>query len=301
MYAIQTTNLGYRIAGERILDDINLCVPSGAIYGFLGPNGAGKTTTIKLLLGLLKKQEGTVAIFGKPFQGNRIPILKQTGALIESPSLYPNLTAVEHLIMAQKIYHCPQQRIAEVLTLVGLAHTGNKRAGAFSLGMKQRLGIAIALMHQPSLLILDEPTNGLDPNGIIEIRELLQLLNREHGITILVSSHMLAEIEKLVTHIGIIGKGKMLFQGTWKDLQMMQQETFTRITTNDSRRAADIAGIYGLPATIEQDSIILPLSDRHKIAMLNSQLIAGALEVNQIHTVTNDLEAIFIDLLKNNG
>ncbi len=299
MYAIQTQNLGYKIGGISILDNINLQVPAGSVYGFLGPNGAGKTTTIKLLLGLLKRQAGEVLISGRTFRHNRIPILKQTGALIETPSVYPNLTAVEHLSIARSLYHCPRERITEVLELVGLPDTGNKRAGAFSLGMKQRLGLALALIHRPSLLILDEPTNGLDPNGIIEMRELLQQLNQEQGITILISSHMLAEIEKLVTHIGIIGKGKMLFQGSWKELQAMQQASFTHITTNDPLKAAAIAQAYGLTATIEQDRIVLPIADRQKIAMLNNQLIAGALAVSQIRTITSDLETIFIDLIKN--
>lgn len=300
MYAIKTTNLGYTINKERLLNKINLLVPKGAIYGFLGPNGAGKTTTIKLLLGLLRKQEGEVQIFGKTFQPNRIPILKETGALIESPSLYPNLTAAEHLLIAQKIYRCPRQRISEVLNTVGLSDTGNKKAGRFSLGMKQRLAIAIALIHRPALLILDEPTNGLDPNGIIEIRALLTQLNQEQGMTLLVSSHMLAEVEKLVTHIGIIDKGKMLFQGAWTELQAKQQETFTRITTNDGVKAAAIAKASGITVTIEQDNIITLLTDPSGIASLNSRLTREALEVSQIRTTANDLESIFMDLLKNN-
>lgn len=170
-------------------------VPKGSIYGFLGPNGAGKTTTLRLILGLLKRQTGSINVFNVPFDENRIEILNQTGSLIESPSLYSHLTAYENLNVLRKIYQCPESRINDVLELVGLSNTGKKKSGLFSLGMKQRLGIAIALLNNPALLILDEPTNGLDPNGILEIRELLKRINAESGITIVISSHLLSEIE----------------------------------------------------------------------------------------------------------
>ena len=178
MNCIETKDLSYRFSTDQlILDKINLQVPNGSIYGFLGPNGAGKTTTLRLILGLLKKQEGNIHLFGKTFEKHRISILKNIGSMIESPSIYGHLTATENLLLLQKVYQCPVGRISEVLKTVGLEHVGQKKAGQFSLGMKQRLSIAIALLHNPSLLILDEPTNGLDPNGIIEIRELLKKLN----------------------------------------------------------------------------------------------------------------------------
>src|ERR687890_745421 len=202
---VETVNLTHKFSeAETALNLVNLRVIEGGIYGFLGPNGAGKTTTLKLILGLLRKQHGEIYVFGKPFKENRVEALRRVGSMIESPSIYGHLTAAENLQILQKVYGCPKGRIAEVLELVGLARTGRKRASQFSLGMKQRLGLALALLHSPSLLILDEPTNGLDPNGILEIRGLLQSLNRDHGITILISSHLLAETEKLVTHVGII-------------------------------------------------------------------------------------------------
>lgn len=214
MYTIETRDLSYKFAGNApVLDNINLQVPTGSIYGFIGPNGAGKTTTLKLILGLLKKQNGKIEIFNQEFEQNRIAILQKTGSLIESPSFYGHLTAHENLQLLNKLYKTPEQRIDELLTIVGLENTKKKKAGKFSLGMKQRLSIAIALLPNPSLLILDEPTNGLDPSGIIETRELLKKLNAEQNITIVISSHLLAEIEKLVTHVGIINRGKMLFQG----------------------------------------------------------------------------------------
>ena len=179
MYCIETKNLTHKFTEhDAVLRAINMQVPQGSIYGFLGPNGAGKTTTLKLVLGLLKKQEGEIFIFNKPFANNRIELLKNIGSLIESPSLYGHLTATENLKVWQKLFQCPKTRIQEVLEIVGLTNTGNKKASNFSLGMKQRLSIAVALLHNPSLLLLDEPTNGLDPNGIIEMRELLKQLNK---------------------------------------------------------------------------------------------------------------------------
>jgi ABC-2 type transport system ATP-binding protein len=194
---IKTTGLNYYFSkAAQTLFDINLDVKEGSIYGFLGPNGAGKTTTLRLLLGLLRKQEGSIEIFGKSFEQHSIEILRNVGSLIEQPSLYAHLTAKENLEIYRKVYGCSSNRINEVLEMVGLAYTKNKKTKQFSLGMKQRLSIALALLPQPKLLILDEPTNGLDPNGIIETRELIKRLNTEFGTTILVSSHILAEVEK---------------------------------------------------------------------------------------------------------
>ena len=219
-YSLETTDLHYRFSRKAVvLDKIDLRVPEGSIYGFLGPNGAGKTTTLRLVLGLLRSQQGRILFFGKPFAGKRVDILKKVGSLIESPSVYGQLTAVENLSVWQKLYQCPKERIATVLQWVGLADTGRKKAGHFSLGMKQRLGIAIALLNDPALLVLDEPTNGLDPGGMKEVRELLQRLNRDQGVTILLSSHLLYEMEKLVTHTGIINKGRLLFQGPLDELK----------------------------------------------------------------------------------
>ena len=217
-YCLETTNLNHKWnARTPVLKDINLRVPKDSIYGFLGPNGAGKTTTLKLILGLLKKQQGEISIFGQNWEGHRLEILHRIGSLIESPSLYAQLTASENLLVLQRIYRCPKSRIDDVLTLTGLTDTGSKKSGKFSFGMKQRLAIAIALLNDPTLLILDEPTNGLDPEGIIEMRELLKALNKR-GVTILISSHLLGEMEKLITHAGIIHKGQLLYQGTLKEL-----------------------------------------------------------------------------------
>lgn len=301
MYCIETINLTHKFSGnETVLKSVNLQIMEGSIYGFLGPNGAGKTTTLKLILGLLKKQVGEIFVFGKPFEQNRVDILRNLGSLIESPSLYGHLTAVENLRILQKVYNCPSARIEEVLEIVGLSKTGNKKASQFSLGMKQRLSIAMTLLHNPSLLILDEPTNGLDPNGILEIRELLQKLSQFHGITILISSHLLSEIEKLVTHIGIINKGNLLFQGTLADLiNKQQQSSYITFETNDNHKTLQIISNYcGAASRIESGKVALQVIEKEKIARINQQLVLGGIEVYQISTVKNDLEKIFFDVIK---
>lgn len=297
-YCIQTNNLTHHFLQQEVLHEINLKVETGSIYGFLGPNGAGKTTTLRLALGLLKKQRGAIYFFGLPFHENRISILKKIGSLIESPSLYGHLTAKENLSLLQKVYQCPKERIQHVLNLVGLPDTGNKKASQFSLGMKQRLSIAIALLHNPSLLILDEPTNGLDPNGIIEVRELLKKLNQEDGITILISSHLLAEIEKLVTHVGIINQGRLLFQGTLDDLKNRQQLSLqTVFETSDQEKTLRLMSDHNLSPRVENGKIILPSLARETIAALNQQLVASDVLVYEISIVKNDLESIFIDMI----
>lgn len=283
-----------------MLRKINLMVPKGSIYGFLGPNGAGKTTTLRLILGLLKRQTGSINVFNVPFDENRIEILNQTGSLIESPSLYSHLTAYENLNVLRKIYQCPESRINDVLELVGLSNTGKKKSGLFSLGMKQRLGIAIALLNNPALLILDEPTNGLDPNGILEIRELLKRINAESGITIVISSHLLSEIEKLVSHVGIINNGAMLFQGTLSDLKRQKlQASGVLFKTNDAIRSQMILKENGIDTQISDDSLIIPAFEPKQISLLNRKLMEDGIEVHEISPINNDLEKIFMNLVSN--
>lgn len=301
MYSIETQHLSYKFSErETVLKDINLQVPQGSIYGFLGPNGAGKTTTLRLILGLLRKQEGTIHVFNKPFEKNRIEILKNTGSLIESPSFYGHLTATENLKILQKVYQCTAKRIGEVLETVGLQNVGNKKTSNFSLGMKQRLSIAMAMLHNPSLLILDEPTNGLDPSGIIEIRELLKKLNEEQKITIVISSHLLSEIEKMVTHIGIINKGSLLFQGTLSELHLKQMlSSVIRFETNDVKKTAEIILSNGTTPLIVNGHITIPLIENKNIANLVKELVKAEVEIYHISIIKNDLESIFIDLINN--
>jgi len=279
---------------QKALNNIHIHVPTGSIYGFLGPNGAGKTTTLRLLLGLLQKQEGEISILGQKFETNRTKILSQIGSLIEYPSIYGELTAYENLLVWQKIYQCPKNKITELLQLVGLAATGQKKTSNFSLGMKQRLGLAIALLNNPRVLILDEPTNGLDPNGIIEIRELLIKLNSEQGITIVISSHLLSEIEKLVTHIGLINKGTMLFEGTLNELQFKQKKASIVVAdTSNNIQAMEILRENYL-IILTENKIHLQLETDEEIGVIVYLLTQHNLAIYEIYRKIEDLETIFM-------
>jgi lantibiotic transport system ATP-binding protein len=300
-HIIKTAGLSYHFnKQQKTLDDINLEVEKGSIYGFLGPNGAGKTTTLRLLLGLLKKQHGSIQVFGKEFGDHRIESLKKIGALIEQPSLYGHLTAKENLEIYRKIYQTQKERIEQVLQLVGLEVTGKKKAKQFSLGMKQRLSIAISLLHNPELLILDEPTNGLDPNGIIETRELIKKLNKENGVTIIVSSHILAEVERMATHVGIIHKGRLLFQSTLTELQSMKnKQSFVQLDTSDNAAALQLLAAYGAKAV--NGCLVLPVTERPVTAAINRKLVEQNIDVYLLQPQQNDLEQIFIDITSNHN
>ncbi|MBV9927234.1 MAG: ABC transporter ATP-binding protein [Acidobacteria bacterium] len=296
---VETVDLTHRFSeAEPALDRVRLQVTEGSIYGFLGPNGAGKTTTLRLILGLLKKQRGEIYVFGRPFTETRVETLRRLGSMIESPSIYAHLTAAENLQILQRVYRCPKRRVEEVLEVVGLARTGRKRAGQFSLGMKQRLGLALALLHAPTLLVLDEPTNGLDPNGILEMRGLLRTLNREHGVTILVSSHLLSEVEKLVTHVGIINHGRLLFQGTLAELLSRRRANASVVfeTDDDAKAELVIRGLALSPNAVPGGVAIRGL-EREQVAGVNRALVESGVGVFQIGRVESDLEKIFLDMV----
>lgn len=295
-HIITTTGLSYYYSKrEQTLFDINLQVERGSIYGFLGPNGSGKTTTLSLLLGLLNNQQGSIEIFGQHLHADRVNILKKIGSLVETPSLYGHLTAMENLEVYRPVYGVSKAKITEVLETVGLAGTGKKTAKKFSLGMKQRLSIALALLPGPELLVLDEPSNGLDPAGIIELRELIKKLNRDHGMTILISSHLLAEVEKMVSHVGIIFKGKMLFQGPLSSLHMVQQKgSKLFIKTSDNEIAGKLLSEYH-PEKVGE-SISVAFNDISQVATINKTLTSHDLDVYLLHPKENDLEQLFIQL-----
>lgn len=293
---IKTTGLSYHYAkGAQTLCEIDLQVEKGSIYGFLGPNGLGKTTTLSLLLGLLNNQKGDIEIFGQHLHQNRVAILKKIGSLIEAPSLYSHLTAAENLEVYRPVYGVSKARVADVLAIVGLADTGKKVVKKFSLGMKQRLSIALALLPQPELLILDEPANGLDPAGIIELREMIKTLNQQWGMTIVISSHLLAEVEKLVSHVGIIYKGKMLFQGTLSGLHQFQQKgSRLFINTSDNRAACQL--LQALQPEVAGDLVSVLFEGNHQVAAINKTLTGNNLDVYLLHPKENNLEQLFIDL-----
>lgn len=234
MNIIETKNLTKGSGGQMRVSKLDLAIPEGCVYGFLGPNGAGKTTTLKLLLGLLKPTDGTITFFGqKMTQQNRLSILKHTGSLIESPSYYGHLTGLENLQIMAKLKKVPATEIEKVLHTVRLYEQKDKKVKQYSLGMKQRLGIAMALLGNPRVLILDEPTNGLDPAGIQEMREFIKDLPMTHQMTVIVSSHLLSEVEQMADMVGIIHHGVLVFQGTMATLEAQGnglEEVFLKLT-----------------------------------------------------------------------
>ncbi len=231
---IETNGLTKGSGSRMRVNHIDLRVPEGCVYGFLGPNGAGKTTTLKLLLGLLKPTAGTVTFFGqKMTEKNRLSILKHTGSLIESPSYYGHLTGLENLEIIAKLKKVPASEITNVLQTVRLYEQRDKKVRQYSLGMKQRLGIAMALLGNPRVLILDEPTNGLDPAGIQEIREFIKELPVLRQMTVIVSSHLLGEMEQMADMAGIINHGELIFQGPLATLEARGEnleDTFLKMT-----------------------------------------------------------------------
>ncbi|MGX5439989.1 ABC transporter ATP-binding protein [Bacillus thuringiensis] len=233
---IKTTNLTKIYGDQKSVDNLNITVNQGEIYGFLGRNGAGKTTTIRMLLGLIKPTHGKIEIFGEDLFKNQKGILKRIGSIVEVPGFYGNLTARENLLINAKIIGVHKKNaIEEALEIVGLQHETKKLVGKYSLGMKQRLGIARALLHYPELLILDEPTNGLDPIGIKEIRRLIKNLSKERKITLLISSHILSEIEQLVDHMGIIHEGKLLEEIEFDSLRKKNRKYIEFQVSNDDK------------------------------------------------------------------
>lgn len=224
-YIIKTEQLTKQYKKFTAVDHVSLHIRKGSIYGFLGPNGAGKSTTMKMLLGLTAPTNGTFIINGKKFPADRLAILKETGSFIESPSFYGNLTGWENLDIICRILNLPKEAAQDALDLVGLSEFGDRLAKKYSLGMKQRLGLASALIGHPPILILDEPTNGLDPSGIHEIRDLIKSLPSLYDCTVLISSHMLSEIEIMADDIGILNHGRLLFEGALDDLRTSAVKT----------------------------------------------------------------------------
>lgn len=214
MNIIETSGLTKSYREFTAVDGVSLHIPKGSVYGFLGPNGAGKSTTMKMLLGLTKPTDGSFVIDGKRYPGDRMEILREIGSFIEAPAFYGNLTGEENLEIIRKILGLPKAAVSQALELVGLTQYKDRLARKYSLGMKQRLGLAGALIGRPPILILDEPTNGLDPVGIHEIRTLIRSLPQKYDCTVLVSSHLLSEVELMADHIGILNHGRLLFEGT---------------------------------------------------------------------------------------
>lgn len=295
---IETNKLNFSFGKRQVLFDLSLKVPKACIYGFLGPNGAGKTTTIKCLLGLYQVTAGMINIFGKELNAERIEILSRTGNMVEEPSLYGHLSATNNLKIIAKLRQCPFEKIPEKLELVGLTQDANRPVRQFSSGMKQRLSLAMALLSEPELLILDEPINGLDPGGIIEIRNLLQGLCETKGTTIFISSHILSEIEKLCSHVAVIHKGKLLFQGEMEHLPARQTQYMEIILETGNRdKAKELLDKHFHIQSFDH-GLRMSVSNKDDIAKAIEILVMAQIPVYQVKQEINDLESAFLELIQ---
>ncbi|WP_240419556.1 ABC transporter ATP-binding protein [Paenibacillus periandrae] len=292
---VQTHNLSKTYGAINRVNKVDLKVQEGEIYGFLGPNGAGKTTTLKMLLGLIKPSEGTITIFGQSLSRHRSSILQRTGSLIESPSFYGHLTGLENMKVMQRLRNVPDKNVDEAIRIVRLENQQNKKAEQYSLGMKQRLGIAMALLAFPKLLILDEPTNGLDPAGIGEIRELIKSLPTRYGITILLSSHLLSEIEQIATSVGIISEGNLLYQGSMASLRKKSKTTIL-LKTGDNAKAERLLLTQGCGPIQSGSRLELDNLEDIEVAELNRLLVSHNIPVIRIEERKKSLEDIFLEL-----
>jgi len=299
-FVIDTRNLEFGFNNKNVLlKNVNLKVERGSIYGFLGPNGAGKTTTIRLLLGLLKNKNSSINLFGKTLSENRIEILAKIGALIEQPSLYEHLSGFDNLEITGKLKKAGRKKITEVLQIVKLSEAAHKKVKAYSLGMKQRLGIGIALLGDPELLILDEPVNGLDPSGMMEMRELLTAINQQYGTTIFLSSHLISEIEKIVTHIGIINMGELLFQGTINELRNIRKTKLHLCIKVDNISQA-INSIKKTFEAVEKDSEVnVTIQSKEQVCHIIKELVANNIKIYEAVIKGNNLEQLFLSMTEN--
>ncbi|OJZ09822.1 ATP-binding cassette domain-containing protein [Sphingobacterium sp. 40-24] len=296
MESILTKQLSFKIGAKTILDNISLQVPEKGIYGYLGRNGAGKSTTIKLLLGLLEDRTDAIFIQGNSLRTNRTRIYTNVGNLIESPCYYTKLTVFENLKYLDIIHKKGNKRIDEVLEMVDLHREKKKKTNALSMGMKQRLGIAMAIFHDPQLLILDEPLNGLDPQGIVEMRNLFCHLN-EQGKTIFLSSHILSELEKIATHIGIIEGGKMIFQGTKHELLgQVDREVFLR-TSNPAATVSILQNAGFSTVNFDGEDVVVSIGDDQQFDFVIKSLVEQQIAIYGLESRGADLEQIFINLI----
>lgn len=300
-YIVETKGLTKRYRGREVVKDVDLKVPKAHVYGFMGPNGAGKSTTLKMLLGLIQVSAGEVTIGGEPVsRKNRIAILKDTGSLIESPSYYGHLTGRENLEIVRTLKKVPEQEITKVLKLVRMEEQQHKKVREYSLGMKQRLGLAEALLGHPSLLILDEPTNGLDPAGIQEIRELIRELPERMGMTVLVSSHLLGEMDQMVDYVGIIDRGHLIFQDKLEALHEHSRGSL-RLCVMNQTIALEILKREGISCTIQEGALELSRLEDDATARLIELLSAGGAGVYRAEEKQKSLEEIFLSLTGRRG
>ena len=296
MNIIETHDLCKQYGNALRVAHLDLDVPEGSVYGFLGPNGAGKSTTLKMILGLVRPTAGSIRVLGKSMDSkNRLAVLRQVGSLIESPSYYGHLTGEENLRIVQTLRGVPEKNIREVLQIVRLDGQRGKKVAHYSLGMKQRLGLAAALLGFPRLLILDEPTNGLDPAGIQEMRELICSLPERFGMTVVVSSHLLSEIDQMADHVAIIREGELVFQDTLEALHGRSRHHLALRTTNNAVAKA-ILQEKSVPCQEEEGYLILPILSDELAGQFTRLLGARNLGVIRLEERQKSLEDIFLEL-----
>ncbi|AGK96635.1 ABC transporter ATP-binding protein [Clostridium pasteurianum] len=294
---IRTINLTKKIKEVTIVNKININLEQGDIYGFLGPNGSGKSTTIKMMLGLVKPTEGRVEINGYDVWKDKKKALNSIGAMIENPSFYDYLSGYKNLELYKNLYDLPKTRINEVLNIVGLEKEKNKKVKKYSLGMKQRLAIARAFINYPKIVILDEPTNGLDPVGVVEIRNLIRDLSVKENINFIICSHILSEIQELCNKVSIINKGELISEGYVKDLLNQEFDEYF-IDTSDLQKAKVILEKFEVVKSISiHDNIIQINIDKGKIGEINKKLALNDIDITSIKKKENTLESYFLSTL----
>lgn len=330
---VLTHDLTKTFGRRTVVEGLNLVVPRGAVYGFLGPNGSGKSTTMKMLLGLLAPTRGQISVLGRPFSPTtRAEIMSRTGSMIENPPGYSHLTGAENMRIAAKMQALSDQQISRALALVRLTEHKDRLVRTYSLGMKQRLGIALALARQPELLILDEPTNGLDPAGIEEVRRLLVELSGE-GVTVMVSSHLLDEIDRMASTLGILSGGRLVFQGTRAELMersvpdvlvatptpqaVLNPQILAGLVPTQALAAATAAGAPDASAspnptavpvtgsatgpTLTPQDVRIPGMSKEAVAELINRLVSAGVELYEVRREAQSLEDVFMDLTGRGG
>lgn len=282
---------------KAVLSDVNLTIKRGMIYGLIGENGAGKSTLMRVIMGLISADEGEIELFGEHDRKKLQVARKKIGQSIEMPALYPELTAQQNMMIQAVQGGVGTTRIDELLALVNLQLTGNKKAKNFSLGMKQRLAIAMTLVTNPEFLILDEPTNGLDPSGIVEIREILRKLVRDYGMTVLISSHLLSELSEIATHYGILHQGKIIKELSKKQLELETQSSI-ELTVDEPKQALPILDAIGITDyLVAEKNQIQIFGVNQRVGEINRLLVTGGVEVTKLMVVSQTLETYFIQLV----
>jgi len=294
---ISTENLSVKFGNITAVKQLSLSVPEKCVYGFLGPNGAGKTTTIRALLGLIKPTDGKISIFGKLMPEEKIPILWNIGAIVEDAALYLHSTGYDNLRISQITLKCDRTRIDEVLQLVDLERDAHRPVRHYSTGMKQRLALARALLGKPELLILDEPTNGLDPAGIQEIRNLVRAFPQQFGVTVFLSSHVLSEIEQIADYVGIVKDGTLVFEGKLEDLKG-RFSSYVKLCTDDNGQARNILEKHGF-AFLPSDSpepLSVQLQSKEDAPRIVNVLVHNNISIFHVSQEGRSLENIFLSL-----